>query len=178
MRIILAASTVLATIATISLSAAPQHPAMPPGMTHEEHLAQVEKDTALQARGTAAMGFDQDAAIHHFLLTTSGGVVQVEAASATDDSTRAAIREHLRTIASAFAAGDFAAPRATHDDLPPGTATLLRLRTVIAYHFVETAQGGRVEIGSSDRDAVAAVHEFLRYQITEHHTGDALTIGR
>src|SRR4051812_46544451 len=177
MRIILAASTVLATIATISLSAAPQHPAMPPGMTHEEHLAQIEKDAASKVRGAAAMGFDQDAAIHHFLLTTSGGVVQVEAASATDESTLAAIREHLRTIASAFAAGDFGAPRATHDDIPPGTATLLRLRTVLAYRFVETARGGRVEMGSSDRAAVAAIHEFLRYQISEHHTGDPLTVG-
>src|SRR3954451_1283400 len=151
MRIILAASTVLATIATVSLSAAPQHPAMPPGTTHEEHLAQIEKDAALKTRGAAAMGFDQDAAAHHFLLTRSGGVIQVEAASATDERTPAAIREHLRTIASAFAAGDFAAPRATHDETPPGTAALLRLRAVIAYRFVETAQGGRVEIVSSDR---------------------------
>src|SRR3954466_5954554 len=113
MRIIRAASTVLATIATISLSAAPQHPAMPPGMTHEEHLAQIEKDAALKARGAAAMGFDQDAAIHHFLLTASGGVFQVEAPSAADDSTRAAIREHLRTIASAFAAGGLPPPPPT-----------------------------------------------------------------
>jgi hypothetical protein len=175
MRIIFSAATVLATIATVSLSAAQQHPEMPPGMSHEEHLAQIEKDAALKARGAAAMGFDQDAAVHHFRLTTTGGVIQVEAASASDGTTRSAIRDHLRAIASAFAAGDFAAPRATHDETPPGTATLLRLRTVIAYRFVETAQGGRVEIVSTDRDAIEAVHAFLRYQITEHHTGDPLT---
>ena len=28
-----------------------QHPAMPPGMTHEEHLAQMQKDTELKKRG-------------------------------------------------------------------------------------------------------------------------------
>jgi hypothetical protein len=174
---IIAAWTVLATIAAVALSAAPQHPAMPAGMTHEEHLAAIEKDAALKRRGAAAMGFDQDAAVHHFLLTPSGGAIQVEAASPTDETTPAAIREHLRTIASAFAAGDFAAPRATHAETPPGTAALQRLGAVIAYRFVETAQGGRVEIVSSDRDAVAAIHEFLRYQIREHHTGDPLTVG-
>jgi len=146
-------------------------------MTHEEHLAQLERDAALKTRGAAAMGFDQDMAVHHFMLTKSGGAIQVEAAAARDETTRAAVREHLRAIASAFAAGDFAAPRATHDETPPGVATLERLRETIAYRFVETAQGGRVEIVSSDRDAVAAIHDFLRYQITEHHTGDPLTVG-
>ena len=175
MRIILSASTVLATtIATVCLSAAPQHPAMPAGTTHEEHLAQLQKDAALKTRGAAAMGFDQDRAVHHFILTKSGGAIQVEAASASDETTRAAVRQHLRAIASAFAAGDFAAPRATHDETPPGVATLDRLRKAIAYRFVDTKQGGRVEIASSNRDAVAAIHEFLRYQITEHHTGDSL----
>jgi hypothetical protein len=178
MRIIFSASTVVATIAAVCLSAAPQHPAMPSGLTHEEHLAQIEKEGALKARGAAAMGFDQDMAVHHFRLTRSGGVIQVEAASAGDETTRAAVGEHLRAIASAFAAGDFAAPRATHDETPPGVATLERLRKTIAYRFVETPQGGRVEIASSDRDAVAAIHEFLRYQIIEHHTGDRLTVGR
>ena len=174
MRIIFSAASVLATIATVCVSAA-QHPAMPPGMTHEEHLAQIEKDAALTARGAAAMGFDQDAAVHHFRLTPTGGVIQVEAASTSDEATRAAIREHLRAIALAFAAGDFAAPRATHDETPPGVATLQRLRQAIAYRFVETADGGRVEIESSDREAIDAVHAFLRYQITAHHTGDSLT---
>src|SRR5689334_20814027 len=175
MRMILSASIVLTTIAAVSLFAAPQHPAMPPGMTHDEHLAQIEKDAALKARGAAAMGFDQDAAVHHFRLTRSGGVIQVEAASPGDETTRAAIRDHLRAIAAAFASGDFAAPVATHADTPPGTATLLRLRTAIAYRFAETPDGGRVEIVTTDREAIDAVHAFLRYQITEHHTGDPLT---
>ena len=78
MRIIFCAATVLAAIAAVSLAAAQQHPEMPPGMSHEEHLAQIEKDAALKARGAAAMGFDQNAAVHHFRLTTTGGVIQVE----------------------------------------------------------------------------------------------------
>ena len=37
-----------------------QHPAMPKGMSHEEHVKQMENDDALRKRGADAMGFDQD----------------------------------------------------------------------------------------------------------------------
>jgi len=33
-----------------------------------------------------------------------------------------------------------------------------------------------VRITTRDGEALAAVHEFLRYQIREHHTGDPLTV--
>ena len=35
-----------------------QHSAMPPGMSHEEHLAQIQKEAELKKRGAAVMGFD------------------------------------------------------------------------------------------------------------------------
>src|SRR5918993_198745 len=54
-------------------SLAAQHSSMPPGMSHEEHLRQMEKDKALTERGALAMGFDQDKTVHHFLLQESGG---------------------------------------------------------------------------------------------------------
>jgi hypothetical protein len=47
-----------------------------------------------------------------------------------------------------------------------------RLRKEIRYTFEESASGGRVVISSADKDAVAAIHNFLRYQIEEHKTGD------
>ena len=33
-----------------------------------------------------------------------------------------------------------------------------------------------VDITTSDPAALAAVHDFLQYQITEHQTGDAKTV--
>jgi hypothetical protein len=33
-----------------------------------------------------------------------------------------------------------------------------------------------VSIESDDRVAVAAIHDFLRFQISEHQTGDPLTL--
>jgi hypothetical protein len=39
---------------------------------------------------------------------------------------------------------------------------------------VELPQGAEVVISSADPKAIAAIHEFLRFQIREHRTGDPL----
>jgi len=151
-----------------------QHSDMPAGMTHQQHLADMEKDAALKARGARAMGFDQDRAAHHFALTDTGGIIEVEANDPRDLVMRDSIRAHLSAIAREFAAGNFDKPFATHADVPPGVPELRRLRTEITYTVETTDKGGRVRIVSANDDAIRAVHAFLRYQIVEHRTGDPL----
>jgi hypothetical protein len=153
-----------------------QHPTMPPGMTHAEHLKQMAKDAELKKRGTGAMGFDQDAATHHFRLSATGGSIEVEAKSRQDAKTMAEIRSHLREIAKAFADGDFIKPLATHAEVPPGVPVMQAQKTAIAYRYEDTKRGGAVKIETSDAAALTAVHDFLRYQITEHKTGDPLSV--
>src|SRR3954468_8365626 len=104
--------------ATLVFSA--QHPAMPKGMTHEEHLKQMEKDEALKKRGADAMGFDQDASTHHFRLSPTGGSIEIAVRDRTDAKTIAAIRSHLQSIASEFARGQFDKPFQTHAEVPAG----------------------------------------------------------
>jgi hypothetical protein len=152
-----------------------QHPQMPAGMTHDAHLAQMKKDADLKTRGTAAMGFDQDAAEHHFVLLDDGGAIEAGAADADDSATRASVGRHLQEIARDFAAGVFDKPFATHAETPEGVPALKRLRHAITYGYEDTPRGGRVRISSRDGEAIAAIHAFLRYQIVEHKTGDALT---
>jgi hypothetical protein len=53
---------------------------------------------------------------------------------------------------------------------------LQRLKSSVTYTFEETPGGGRVRITSDVAEAPAAVHEFLRYQIREHHTGDPIVV--
>jgi len=77
---------------------------------------------------------------------------------------------HLREIAKAFAKGDFAKPKAIHEELPDGAAEMRELRAAIKYDYAETERGGRVRITTSDARALDAVHRFLRFQIREHHT--------
>jgi len=168
---------VVLTIATalIASSAFPQHD-MPPGMTHEQHLALMKKQAQMKQRGNIAMGFDQDKTTHHFYLTSSGGAIQVEANSDADTASRDQIRTHLKKISVEFANGDFRAPVATHNEMPPGAETMQQLKTKIAYSYEERPRGAAVRIASSDETAINAIHEFLRYQITEHATGDPLTV--
>jgi hypothetical protein len=128
--------------------------------------------SALERRGDAGMGFDHAKTAHHFALTPDGGTIRVEALSAADVDSRDAIRMHLAHIAGAFSQGDFTLPMFIHETLPPGGATMRRLRNRIRYHAEDTERGARVVIETRDADALKAVHAFLRFQITEHHTGD------
>jgi hypothetical protein len=160
---------VLAIIAATSLLAA-QHESMPPGMSHEEHMKQMNQ------RGNAAMGFDQQKVGHHFHLTPDGGSIEVSVNRTADDVSRQQIREHLKTIAADFAKGVFDAPVATHAEMPPGAKGMRERRARITYAYEETSGGGRVVITTKDRIARGSVHAFLRYQIREHATGDPLSI--
>ena len=133
----------------------------------------------MHARGAAVMGFDQHKTAHHFYLFEDGGAIEIAVKDAADTVNRDAIRAHLPHIAMRFGAGNFEAPMLIHDTRTvPGMAGLVKLKEQIVYRFTETPNGGRVDITTTDPAALTAVHEFLRYQITEHQTGDAKTVSR
>ena len=172
----LAVLSVLTITAILPIANAQDHPAMPPGMSHEEHMKQMNHDAEMKKRGDAAMGFDQDKVSHHFQLTKTGGSIQVSVNQAADSESRTQIREHLKTISKEFADGVFTSPIATHAEVPPGVPVMRRSKARINYAYEETADGARVVIRTADRTALSAVHDFLKYQIREHATGDPLTI--
>jgi hypothetical protein len=135
--------------------------------------AQHEHDP-LQSRGAKVMGFDQSHTTHHFKLYNDGGAIEVMVNESTDGTNRDAIRSHLQHIARLFAEGDFDAPMLVHDSQKvPGTAVMTKLKDRIRYTYEELSGGGRINIITSDREAIDAVHRFLRFQIREHRTGDA-----
>jgi hypothetical protein len=49
-------------------------------------------------------------------------------------------------------------------------------REQMTFRFEETPRGGKVIIRMSDTRARDALHEFLRFQIREHRTGDPLNV--
>ena len=62
-------------------------------------------------------------------------------------------------------------------DTVVGRSTIGALaRAEIRYTFEEIEGGGRVRIATSDPAALAAVHDFLRFQIEDHRTGDPLDV--
>ena len=153
-----------------------QHASMPAGASHDHHDTQTDKDVELKRRGASAMGFDQDAATHHFRLYADGGAIDVAAGDDPGQTTREKVRAHLRTIALEFSRGEFGRPFHTHAENPPGVAVMKARRSAIAYRFEETPDGGRVRITTADEEALHAVHDFLRYQIREHETGDPVDV--
>jgi hypothetical protein len=164
-------------VATATTSVA-QHAGMPAGMTHEAHQAQMEKERHLKQRGEQAMGFDQNVTTHHFRLFANGGGIEVAANDAADTAGRDQIRTHLREIARDFADGDFTKPFLTHGQVPPGVETMQDRKGTLTFSYVDTPLGGMVRISTADAKTRRAVHEFLRYQIREHGTGDPLTVAR
>lgn len=128
-------------------------------------------------RGEMVMGFDQNKTAHHFYLYEDGGAIDITVKDASEATDRDAIRSHLSHIASMFGMGNFDAPMLVHDSKDvPGTAVLAKQKDRIAYRYRDTPMGGRVDIVTNDRDALAALHEFLAYQIREHQTGDPVTV--
>lgn len=146
---------------------------------HDDHSsAQPDhsKHEEMNKRGDQGMGFAQDKITHHFLLRKDGGAIQVTANSADDKTSKEEIQMHMHHIAQAFKSGDFNIPMFVHDQKPPGVNTMTKLKDKIHYKYEPAENGGRVVISSASAEAVAAIHEFLKFQITEHKTGDALEV--
>jgi len=134
---------------------------------------------SMNDRGAMVMGFDQEKTAHHFYLYDDGGAIDIAVRDGADVADREAIRSHLPHITMMFGSGDFNAPMLVHDSSGvPGTAVLAQRREVIRYTYVETPGGGRVNIMTKDWQALAALHDFLRYQIAQHHTGDTGAVTR
>lgn len=125
--------------------------------------------TAMQARGQAVMGVDQYASGHVFEDRDDGGRIVLERDDPIDSAGIARIREHMRSIAAAFRAGDFNKPFQVHAQVVPGTAVMRALRALISYDAFDRPRGGEVRIRSADPSAIAAIHEFLVFQRTSHH---------
>jgi hypothetical protein len=134
------------------------------------------QQSEMERRGNKAMGFEQAKAAHHFRLLRDGGTIQVEARGANDRETIAHIRAHLEHIAAGFARGDFSPATHTHGMVPPGVPTMQRLKAQIRYAYRQRPRGGRVLISSKNPEAVRAIHEFLRFQIRAHGTGDSTAV--
>lgn len=143
---------------------------------HKRLSAMDSHHAMVQKHGDEAMGFSHDTTTHHFLMATDGGSIEVGANDPKDKASVEAIRSHLSHIAVMFGNGDFSTPMFVHDDTPPGVTTMKILKGAIHYKYEEIATGGRVRIESSDVVALAAIHDFLRFQISEHQTGDSTSI--
>ena len=124
---------------------------------------------AMQRRGQAVMGVDQYAAAHVFEDLGDGGRIVLDADKGSDSAGIAAIRQHMRGIAVAFRAGDFAGPFRVHAQVVPGTAVMAARHATITYEATDRPRGAEVRIRTADTAAVTAIHAFLAFQRSAHH---------
>lgn len=160
---------ILTLLLVVSVCAFAQNDQTKPG---DEHFHGVEQ------RGEAhqGMGFSQTATTHHFILTANGGYIQVTANDPKDTASIEQIQMHFQHIAGLFAQGDFDIPHFVHAKNPPGVKTMKKLKSQIAYANEKLDNGAKLVITTKSPQAVAAVHEFLKFQITDHRTGDPLEV--
>ena len=124
------------------------------------------------SKAATVMGFDQQRTAHHFFLFNDGGAIDVSVKEAGDTANREAIQSHLPHIAAMFGSG-ISMHRCSFmtRQMCPARRRWRLARPRFAMS-TETANGGRVNIFTSNRETLDAVHEFLKFQIAEHKTGD------
>jgi len=145
---------------------------------HDEHMKKqaADRHAGVNERGDHAMGFSHEKTAHHFRLLKDGGAIEVQVNDASDSASRNEIRGHLTHIAQMFTDGNFEIPMFIHDQVAPGIVVMKDRKARIQYRFESTEQGARVRIVTKDKKALQAVHEFLRFQISDHQTGDTSTV--
>jgi hypothetical protein len=133
---------------------------------------------AVNQRGDQVMGFSHEKTRHHFRLYSDGGAIEVEAVEPRDTVSRDEIVSHLRHISQMFGAGNFNAPMLIHAQTPSGIPVLERLKGEVAYEFETRERGAAIQIRTRNPEALKAVHAFLRFQISDHQTGDTTDVLR
>ncbi len=145
-------------------------------MTAAAQTPETTRAVGVPQRGDHVMGFDHTKTTHHFLLTPSGGRIEVEVNDPADSASRDLIRTHLTHIAKMFSEGDFDAPMLIHEKVPPGVPVMKELKAAIRYEFQPMERGGTIAFSTKNARALEAVHQFLRFQIEDHKTGDPVKI--
>ena len=163
MRVLVA---VLTAAVAAPLAESHDHQGCPMAKKEGRHQAEVEE------RHQHTTGVPTDGTRHRFTLTKDGGSIRLSVEAPDQTASRDRIREHLQEISRSFSAGDFSMPTRIHDRLPPGAAAMKAHGGAIHYVYSERPDGGDVTIRTQDAAALAAVHEFLRFQILDHGTGD------
>lgn len=131
-----------------------------------------DHQSMINEHGDHVMGFSHEKTTHHFELSYDGGAIDVRANDLKDTESRDQIRSHFRHIAQMFADGNFNAPMLVHGTNVPGTGVMTKRKDQLHWTLTETPRGARLRVIADSQPALDAVHEFVRFQIEDHQTGD------
>jgi hypothetical protein len=139
---------------------------------HKEHMKAAQHQADVEKHGDEAMGFPHESTTHHFRLLPDGGAIEVTVNDTRDVQNVQMIQTHLTHIVTMFSNGDFSIPMFVHSQVPPGVTEMKEKRAEISYSFEALPDGGKVRISTRNHDALNAIHDFLSFQIEDHHTED------
>jgi hypothetical protein len=105
-----------------------------------------------------AAGFDWT--MERYLLDKAGGVIEVQTTQPDDKPTRDAVRLQLQQEA--------------RNGIPLTTQAMQQHKKKIQYRYENTTRGGRIRITAKSREALLAVQDFLRSQMSNSAKGGAV----
>lgn len=113
--------------------------------------------------------------MHHFHLRRNGGAIDLTSNESGQQAVDA-IRAHLKDVLEDFKSGEFKNPRFVHGKTPDGIDVMQKERKSITYRLEQLKDGGRIVIETKNPRALEAIHDFMRFQIAEHRTGDSTRV--
>lgn len=125
----------------------------------------------VMGHGAQVMPFDQNQAMHMFLPSAIGGVVEIVVHD-MDARQIALVRSHLLQEAAMFTRGDYSDPAYIHGKTMPGLVALESGSAKVSVRYFETPTGASIVLSSPDPGVVSAIHTWLAAQNHDHGSGD------
>lgn len=137
--------------------------------------AMADPTQEMNARFSKALGVSLDKVALHYYLVKNGGVVELASKDPNDTGTIEAIRKYLQSQKDLWEKGKD--PVAEVHTRAPESANLMRkLRNDITFYTAKTDTGAVLRMFSINEQARDAIQDYLKFEITEHKTGDSPTI--
>jgi hypothetical protein len=142
-------------------------------------LAAAQASTAvapeLNSKFSKVLGTDIEKIDQHYYLVKNGGVIELAAKDPNDTATIKAIQKYLDTQKELFEKGKNDSEAEVHGKVPDGAPAIKKFRNEITFYTSKTENGGVLRMFTVNEQARQAVYEFIKFEIGEHRTGDALT---
>ena len=137
-----------------------------------QSLASTSND--VNSRFGKALGTDVEKIVQHYYLLKNGGVMEFTAKDPGDTSTISALQKYMNAQKDLFEKGKIDADAEVHSRVPDGVPALKKLRNEITFFAVKSENGAALRMFSVDNEARQAIQQFLKFQISEHKTGDPM----
>jgi hypothetical protein len=120
--------------------------------------------------GTQVMRFDQAQAMHMFLPSATGGVLELLVHDMDQTQIRL-VRSHLLQEAASFTRGDYSDPAYIHGKGMPGLDQLASQPSRVSVRYFETPTGAAIMLTSPYPVLISAIHQWLAAQQHDHNSG-------